>query len=268
MDADRTRRRDRRRRNAARVRPRAPSARAAPAASRVRPPARVGLGRVVVVARLGGPFGVDLRVERPVGQVDAAHGVGQRAALERRRREPQPAVPRADAIARLGLAHPERQHAFRPERGLRLGVGHELRRAAELAVLRLARRIEHRDRVAALALDLALVGRQRAVVGRRSPRSAPDEIVLDDRAGGIQLRRRLGPAERAHELLLRRIPRGLAPAGRTRELRQRDAFGHVVRSAWVTESRSRSRATPSSAPDARASRPPRCLGLASRRTAR
>ena len=79
-----TRRRDRRRRNAT----------ACPAAGsqrtcwtwRVRVCAvdDVGLGLVVVVAGLGGPVRVDLRVERPVRQVDAAHGVGERAPLRAR----------------------------------------------------------------------------------------------------------------------------------------------------------------------------------------
>ena len=97
----------------------------------------VSLGRVVVVPGLGGPFGVDARVERPVRQIDAAHGVGERLLRERRRREPQLAVPRADLVARRGIADLKRQHALRTERGLRLLVGHELRRAAEFAVLRL-----------------------------------------------------------------------------------------------------------------------------------
>ena len=217
---------------------------------RLRPPSGlVRFRRVVVVARLGGPLRVHARVERPVRQVDAAHRVGQRPALERGRREPQAAVPRADAIARIRLAHPERQHALRPRRRRRFGVGHERGRAAELAVLRLAGRVEHRDGVAAPALDLAPVVRRST---RTDDAQGAGEIVLDDRAGGIQSRRRFGAAERADELLLRRIPRGLAAAGGTRELRQRDAFGHVVR--LVTGSRSRSRAS-RSRPRPRASRP-------------
>ena len=35
-----------------------------------------------MVAGLGGPVGVDLRVERPVGQIDAVQRVGQRGGLE------------------------------------------------------------------------------------------------------------------------------------------------------------------------------------------
>ena len=59
--------------------------------------------RVVVVAGLGSPPRVDLRVESPIRQVDAPHRVGQRFILERRRRKPQVSIPRANAIARRGL---------------------------------------------------------------------------------------------------------------------------------------------------------------------
>ena len=80
----------------------------------------IRFGRVVVVARLRGPGGVDVRVERPVRQIHAAHRIGQRAPLQRRRREPELAVPGADAVARARLAHGERQHALGAER--RLGL--------------------------------------------------------------------------------------------------------------------------------------------------
>ena len=152
----------------------------------------VGLGRVVVVARLRGPLRVGLRVERPVRQVDALHGVGERAPLERVGREPQLAVPLPDAVARRRLADHERQHALGTERGLGFLVRNELRRTAELAVLRLARGIEHRDRVAALALHLALVGLPAArLVADAAQRR--DEIVLDDLARALD---RASPATR------------------------------------------------------------------------
>jgi len=183
----------------------------------------VRLGRVVVVPGLGGPRRVDLRVERPVRQVDAVHGVGQRGSLQPVRREPQPAVPRADAVARRAFADPERQHAFRAERRLGFVVRHDLRRPAEVAVLRLPRRIEDRDRVAALALDLP-PRRLPAAAVVADPAQRGDEIVLGDAAGGVELRRRLGAAERADELLLGGAPVRLAAAGGTRELRQRRGF--------------------------------------------
>ena len=122
------------------------------------------------------------------------------------------------------FADDERQHGLRPERGLRLLVRHELRRAAELAVLRLPLRVEHRDRVAARALDLALLGLPAAgVVGDAAQRA--DQVVLDDAAGrGVELRRRFGAAERADELLLCRIPVRLAAACGARELPDRGGF--------------------------------------------
>jgi hypothetical protein len=71
--------------------------------------------------------------------------------------------------------------------------------AAEFAVLRLPRRVKDRDGVAALALDEALFRLPAAgVIADAAQRG--DEIVLDDRAARIELRRRFGPAERADEL--------------------------------------------------------------------
>ena len=118
------------------------------------------------------------------------HRVGQRLALQRARREPQLAEPRAEPVARVGLGHAERQHALGPERGRGLVVGHELRRAAELAVLRLARGIEHRDRAAALAADLPLRRGQptRLARARRAP--------ARDRARAPRPRLRAAPATR------------------------------------------------------------------------
>ncbi len=190
----------------------------------------IRFGRVVVVARLRGPGGVDVRIERPVRQIHAAHRIGQGAPLQRRRREPELAVPGADAVARARLAHGERQHALGAERRLGLRIGDELGRSAEFAVLRLPLRIEHRDRIAALALDLTLVRLPAARVVA-DPAQRRDEIVLGDRAVGAEPRRRLGAAERADELLFRRVPGRLAAAGRAGEFRQRDGFGHPPGSA-------------------------------------
>ena len=85
-------------------------------------------------------------------------------------------------------------------------VRHELRGAAEFAVLRLAGRIEHRDRVAALALDFALGDPCVAGSGPRVAQGA-DEVVLGDLALGIELRGGLGAAERTHETAFRRDSR-------------------------------------------------------------
>src|SRR5262249_56753005 len=120
--------------------------------------AAVGIcrGSVVVAPRSRGPRSVKVSVKRPVWRGGALAGAGERASLGRVRREPQPAVPCANSVARAILADLERQHALGTESILGLLVGHQLRRAAELAALRLALRIEHRNRLAALALDVAL----------------------------------------------------------------------------------------------------------------
>src|SRR2546430_641546 len=131
--------------------------------------------------------------------------------------EPHPAIPGADSIARLVLRHLERQQAFGPERVLGLLVGDELRRATEVATLRLPLRIEHRNRLTALALDVTLFGLPATlVIGDPAQRS--DQIVLDDPDGaGVELRRRSRAAERADQRLLGRIPDRLRSARRTGE---------------------------------------------------
>src|SRR4029453_7488262 len=151
----------------------------------------IGLRRVVVMAGLRGPCGIDARIERPVRQVHAPGGFRQRFALQRGGRKPQLAVPRADRVARGALRQLERQHAFRSERGFRFLVGHELRRAAEFAVLRLTLRIDDGDRVAAPALDLALLRLPAAGVVADTSQCG-DEIVLDDSTTGIDLGRWFG----------------------------------------------------------------------------
>src|SRR6058998_2418257 len=97
----------------------------------------VRFGRVIVVAGFGGPVGLDVCIERPVGKVNALDGIRQRAPLEGARREPKLAVPRADSIAGRALPDLERKHALGAKRALGLVVRNELRRSAELAVLRL-----------------------------------------------------------------------------------------------------------------------------------
>ena len=203
----------------------------------------VGFGRVVVMPGFGGPCGVDARVERPVRQVDAAHRVGQRlfrfSADGASHSLPYHARMRSRASGSLTLNGSTLSGRMR---GLRLLVRHELRRAAEFAVLRLPRRIEHRDRVAALALDLALAIRLPAARVVADAAQRGDEIVLDDRAAGIELRRRFGAAERADELLP-------SPGSRSLRRRTRDTRTSTARrsrqrrpGAAVSGSRSRSRA--------------------------
>src|SRR5207253_9757831 len=115
--------------------------------------------------------------------------VGGRAALQGVRREPQLAVPRANAVARLVLCDLEGQEAFGPERVLALSVGYELRRAAEFAALRLTRGVEHRYRLTALAFHIALLDLPAArTLAETAERR--DQIVLDDLSRvGVELRR-------------------------------------------------------------------------------
>src|SRR4029077_4675540 len=99
-----------------------------------------------------------LRVEGPVGNVDALDGVHERARFQAAGGEPLALVPAADLLAHRRLRDAERQEALRPDRRLDLRVGHELRRSAELAALADARGIEDRHRLAAAALHGAPLG--------------------------------------------------------------------------------------------------------------
>ena len=158
-----------------------------------------------------------MRIERPIRQVDAFDGVGERAQLERGRREPQLAIPRTNALPRVAFGELERQHALGTKRGSCLFVRSEFRRAAKLAILRLARWIEDGDRIAALAAHLALF-RLPSALCVRDPAKRADQIVLDERAARCQCHRRFRAAERTHHLLLRGIPDRLAATCRTSEL--------------------------------------------------
>ena len=166
-------------------------------------------------AGFGRPRRVRLRVKCPVRQVQPFCRVGQGLGSEPVRREPAVAVPGADEVASLGLSHLERQERFRRERVLDLLVRHELGRPAEVAPLADLVCIEHRNRVAALAAHRRLLGMPSAR-GIRDRAQRLGEVVLDnDRAFAafLEIRRRLGAAERADERLFGGIPVGLAPAG-------------------------------------------------------
>ena len=191
----------------------------------------IGFGRVVVVARLGLPRAHDLRVERPVRNVDALDGVDQRAGLQTSRRQPLALVPAADLLADGGLGDLERQQALRPDRRLDLLVVDELRRSAELAALPDALRIEDRDRLAAPALHRAPLGLPAAQIVRHLAQRA-HQVQLQDLSGRADVVGGLGAAERAHELLLAGIPLGLCPARRARVLLERDG-SHLLREVFV-----------------------------------
>src|SRR5207244_4382329 len=124
-------------------------------------------------------------------------------------------------LADRGLGDFERQQALRPNRGLDLLVVHDFRRAAELAALADALRIEDRHGFAAPALHRAPLGLPAAELVRHLAQRA-HEIQLFDRAGRIDLVGRLGAAERADELLLTWVPFGLCPARRARVFFDRD----------------------------------------------
>src|SRR3954468_19870093 len=174
----------------------------------------IRLGRVVVVARLGFPRTHHLRVEGPVGNVDALDGIDERARLQAARREPLALVPTADLLAHRRFGEAERQQALGPDRRLDLLVIDQRRRAAELAALPDAIGVEHRHRLAALALDGALLRHPAAlIVGHLAQRA--HEIQLLDLPGLGDLVGGLGAAERAHEFLLTRVPLRLRAARRT-----------------------------------------------------
>src|SRR5262249_59557522 len=181
---------------------------------------RVGFGRVVVVPRFGFPRADDLRVERPVRNVNPLDRIDERSHLQRARGQPLALVPAVDLIADVVLSDLERQQALRTDRCLDFLVIDELWRAAELAALPDAVGIEHRDGLAALTLYRPLLGLPPALfVGNLAQRL--DEIEFLDFARRRDLVRRFRPAERAHEFLLARIPLGLRAAGRTRMLVER-----------------------------------------------
>src|SRR5262249_29614173 len=128
----------------------------------------------------------------------SAYRVGERSLPQVVRCQPLASVPGANEIPRLRFLDRKRQQRLRAERLLDLLVGHQLRRAAELAALTDTFGIEDRNRLTALTLDRDLVGlpaaaRVRDVAERR------DQVVLDDDGVGaarLERRRRLGAAKR------------------------------------------------------------------------
>src|SRR5687767_11482430 len=165
----------------------------------------VGFRRVVVVPGFCLPRTDDMRIEGPVRDVDAVDTINEGAALEVVRRQPLRAEPAADLFADFALIDLERQHALRPDRSADLRVVDERWRAAEIAVLADACRIEHRDRLTALALDGAFHFEPAAVgVGDRTQRR--HQVVLDQRAAVVNREWSGGAAERAHQQLPRGIP--------------------------------------------------------------
>src|SRR6185436_10570694 len=112
----------------------------------------------------------------------------------------------------------ELQQALGPDRRLDFRVVDERRRSAEVAVLADPLRIEHADRLAALALNGPLLDLPAARrIGQLAQRLG--QVVLDDRPRRrIDGEGRRRTAERADEELLRRIPFRLRTAGGARML--------------------------------------------------
>jgi hypothetical protein len=94
-----------------------------------RPPLRVAAGHHdrVVVTGLRRPWAVDLRVERPVRNVEAANGVNERRDGQASWRKPAAAPPAFDVIAHAARVDLERQHALWTNRRLDLLVIDERR---------------------------------------------------------------------------------------------------------------------------------------------
>ena len=185
----------------------------------------VCLGRVVVMAGFGPPRTDDMRVEGPVGNVDAVHAIDERPPPERVRRQPLRAVPPADLLAHLDVGDLERQQALRPDRRLDLIVGHQRRRAAEVAVLPDALGIEDRHCLAALTLHRPLLHHPAAVFIRDVAKRRR-EIELPDLTGRVDGERGDGPAESTDQRLSGRIPFGLRAAGGTGIFMESGDVGH------------------------------------------
>ena len=175
---------------------------------------------VVVLARLGRPPRIDARIEGPVRQVEPLHRVRAGLAGEAVRRQPLPAVPGTNQVARVRLRNGHRQQRLGPNRVLHLLVWHERGRATELAALRDHAGVEDRDRLAALALHGDLLGVPApGAVGNGTQRRR--QVVLDDDRGVVALFEfgwRLGAAVRAHQRMLGGVPLRLTAARRAFEL--------------------------------------------------
>ena len=171
----------------------------------------VRFGRVVVVPRLRLPRADDVCVEGPVRDIDAVDAVDERAPLQVVRRQPLRPEPSPDLLAHFPLVHLEGKHSLGADRRADFRVVEQRRRAAEVAVLADPRRVEHRHRFAALALDRALLI-QPAAIGVGNLPQRGDQIVLDQRAAVVDGERSCGAAERAHQQLARRVPLGLGAA--------------------------------------------------------
>src|SRR5215510_2522293 len=166
---------------------------------------------VVVIPRLRGPLRVYLSVECPVRQVNAMYAIRQCRSPQFTRREPPAAVPAANRFANLRLADFEWEQALGAKNLFHVLVSDQLRRAAKIAILRHAARVEDRNGVAAFPLDRDLLRLPTAPAVRNVAQSH-DQIMLDDFAVCADLRRRSCSAVCANQRLFRWVPLGLRAA--------------------------------------------------------
>src|SRR4051794_26582096 len=90
---------------------------------------------VIIVAALGRPIRMDVRIKSPVWNVESFDGVCERGILEFVGSKPAAAIPAANGIARLAFTELHRQQVFRTKGLLDLLVRDERGRAAEIAAL-------------------------------------------------------------------------------------------------------------------------------------
>ena len=188
---------------------------------------RVTLSLVIIIARIRRPIGVDLRIEGPIGNVDAVDGIGEGATLERVRRKPTIAIPTAHRVAHVCLRQFEFEQAFWPNRRLDFVVGDERRRPAELATLGDARRVEHGDRLTTLAFHGSLFRLPAAPVLAHRVQRGGEIVLLRIRAFARQRRREDGAAKRTNQRLFGGVPFHRAATGRTRLLFPGRYFRHT-----------------------------------------
>ena len=188
-----------------------------------------GFGLVVVIAAEGGPVGVDLGVEGPVGNVKALGGVGQGGVFEAVGGEPAAGIPGANGVAHLAFGELHGQKAFRAEGGLDFLVGNEGGGAAEIAALADMRGVEDGNGLATLAFDGDFFRLPAALVIGNAAQGG-DQIMFDDDllAGGVDfgLGGRDGAAERAEDRLLGGVPLRFAAAGGAGEFLLGSGVGH------------------------------------------
>ena len=183
-----------------------------------------------MVAGLGGPVGVDVGVEGPVGQIDAVQRVGEGGAFQFVRRPPAAAIPGAELVADLGGGNDGWQQAFRRDRRPgRSSIGTIDGRAAEIAALGGAVGIENADGLAALAFHGFFLGPEPAVASGVIGSERCFQIMFDDRrAHGVFAigPRQDGAAIRAGEGLFGGVPLRIPAAFRAGMFAQRADFGH------------------------------------------